>query len=224
MTQISDNNSAKEINPLLKFGLEMGPLVVFFLGNARGKQLQAAFPVLEKLGEPIFVATALFMLALTLAVSVSYYLTRSLPIMPMVTLGFVLVMGGLTLWLQNDTFIKMKPTLNNILFGAALLIGLKFGRNFLMFVFDSAFALNRKGWDILAIRWAFFFFFLAALNEIVWRNFSTDFWVNFKVWGTLPITMIFGMAQMPMLQRYPPDETGPDETGPDEAKEDPQNK
>jgi intracellular septation protein len=129
-------------------------------------------------------------------------MTRHLAIMPLITGIVVLVMGGLTLWLQDDTFIKVKPTIVNTFFGAVLLIGLAFGRSLLAYVFDAAFALDAEGWRKLTLRWGLFFFVLAALNEIVWRTQSTDFWVAFKVWGIMPITMIFAMAQLPLMQRH----------------------
>jgi intracellular septation protein len=114
----------------------------------------------------------------------------------------VLVFGTLTLWLKDETFIKMKPTIVNTLFGSILLGGLYFGKSLLGYVFDSAFKLDAQGWRKLTLRWGLFFLFLAVLNEIVWRNFSTDFWVAFKVWGTLPITLAFTMSQMPLIMRH----------------------
>lgn len=191
----------KEINPLLKLALELGPLGVFFFANARGEWLAAQFPVLAALGGPIFIATALFMVAMLISLVVSLALTRRLPVMPFVTAIVVVVFGGLTLWLQDDTFIKMKPTIANVLFGSVLLGGLVFGRALLGYIFDSAFKLTDEGWRKLTFRWGLFFFVLAALNEIVWRNFSTDIWVTFKVFGIMPLTFIFMMSQLPLLNR-----------------------
>lgn len=192
----------KEINPLLKFALELGPLVVFFFANARGEWLVERFPVLTSFGGPIFIATALFMIATAIALSVSWLLTRTLPIMPLVSGIVVFVFGGLTLWLQDDVFIKMKPTIINTLFGGALLGGLWFGKSLLGYVFDSAFSLDAEGWRKLTLRWGLFFLFLAVVNEIVWRGFSTDFWVAFKVWGIMPITLLFTFSQMPLIMRH----------------------
>jgi len=192
----------KEINPLAKLALELGPLMVFFFANARGEWLAERFPVLADLGGPIFIATALFMVAMAISLAVSWALTRSLPIMPLVSGAVVFVFGALTLWLQDDVFIKMKPTIVNTLFGAALLGGLLFGKALLGYVFDSAFKLDAEGWRKLTFRWGLFFFFLAITNEIVWRNFSTDFWVAFKVWGIMPITLIFTFSQMPLIMRH----------------------
>lgn len=191
----------KEINPLLKLALELGPLGVFFFANARGEWLAAQFPVLTALGGPIFIATALFMVAMLISLVVSLVLTRRLPVMPFVTAIVVVVFGGLTLWLQDDTFIKMKPTIANVLFGSVLLGGLVFGRPLLGYIFDSAFKLTEEGWRKLTFRWGLFFFVLAALNEFVWRNFSTDIWVTFKVFGIMPLTFIFMMSQLPLLNR-----------------------
>ena len=191
-----------EINPILKFALELGPLLVFFFANSKGEQLAEQFPILSSFGGPIFIATGLFMIAMVISLAVSLLLTRTVPMMPLVTLAVVLVFGGLTLYLQDDTFIKMKPTIVNALFASVLLIGLYFGKSLLAYVFESAFKITDEGWRILTLRWGLFFIFLAVLNEVVWRNFSTDFWVSFKVWGTMPITMIFAMAQMPIVTRY----------------------
>jgi intracellular septation protein len=192
----------REMNPILKLALELGPLMVFFFANFRGEWLAARLPALAELGGPIFVATALFMVATVLSLAVSWALTRTLPIMPFVSGIVVLVFGALTLWLQNDTFIKMKPTIVNGLFAAVLLGGLVFGRSLLGYVFDSAFRLDAEGWRKLTLRWGLFFVFLAIVNEIVWRGFSTDFWVAFKVWGIMPITIAFTLAQMPLIMRH----------------------
>jgi intracellular septation protein len=191
-----------EINPLLKLALELGPLIVFFFANARGAWLAEKIPALANLGGPLFIATLSFMLATALSLSVSYALTRTLPIMPMVSGVVVLVFGTLTLWLKDETFIKMKPTIVNTLFGVILLGGLYFGKSLLGYVFDSAFKLDAEGWRKLTLRWGLFFLFLAVLNEVVWRSFSTDFWVAFKVWGTMPITLAFTMSQMPLIMRH----------------------
>ncbi|MGU3399109.1 septation protein A [Brucellaceae bacterium D45D] len=192
----------KEVPPLLKLALELGPLLVFFFANARGEWLIERFPLLGQIGEPIFLATALFMVATVLALGVSWAMTRTLPMMPLISGVVVLVFGALTLWLHNDTFIKMKPTIVNTLFGAILLIGLWFGKSLLGYVFDSAFKLDAEGWKKLTFRWGLFFLFLAVANEVVWRNFTTDAWVAFKVWGIMPITVVFTLSQMPLIQKH----------------------
>ena len=197
-----------EISPLLKFVLELGPLMVFFFANSRGEWLASTFPVLTEFGGPIFIATGLFMAATAIALVVSWSLTRTLPIMPLVSGVVVFLFGGLTLWLQDATFIKMKPTIVNTLFGAVLLGGLFFGRSLLGYVFDSAFKLDAEGWRKLTLRWGLFFLFLAVVNEVVWRNFSEATWVAFKVWGIMPITVAFTLFQMPLIMRHSTDELG----------------
>ncbi|MGB3503096.1 MAG: septation protein A [Mesorhizobium sp.] len=192
----------KELNPMLKLALELGPLLVFFFANARGEWLVSHFPVLADLGGPLFIATGLFMAATAISLVVSWSLTRTLPIMPLVSGVVVFVFGGLTLWLQDATFIKMKPTIVNTMFGVVLLAGLFFGKSLLGYVFDSAFKLDAEGWRKLTLRWGLFFLFLAVVNEVVWRNFSEDTWVAFKVWGIMPITVIFTMLQMPLIMRH----------------------
>ncbi|MDI6028863.1 septation protein A [Corticibacterium sp. UT-5YL-CI-8] len=192
----------KHINPMLKLVLELGPLMVFFFANTRGEWLAQTFPILSEMGEPLFIATGLFMVATALALGVSWVLTRSLPIMPLISGVVVLIFGGLTLYLQDELFIKMKPTIVNTLFGVILLGGLYFRKSLLGYVFDEAFRMDAEGWRKLTLRWGLFFLFLAVLNEIVWRNFSTDFWVGFKVWATTPITLLFTVSQMPLIMRH----------------------
>jgi len=191
-----------KINPVLKLVLELGPLVIFFFVNAKGAFLTERFGIGDLFPQPIFLATAVFMVVMLASITISWIISRHLAIMPLITGIVVLVMGGLTLWLQDDTFIKVKPTIVNVFFGAVLLIGMAFGRSFLAYVFDAAFALDNEGWRKLTLRWGLFFFFLAGLNELVWRTQSTDFWVAFKVWGTMPLTMIFALAQLPLMQRH----------------------
>jgi intracellular septation protein len=142
------------------------------------------------------------MIAVLVALAVSYVLTRHLPIMPVVTAIIVVVFGGLTLFLHDATFIKVKPTIIYALFGAVLLGGLFFGKPLLATVLDSMFELTDEGWRKLTLRWALFFFALAILNEIVWRNTSTNVWVDFKVFGVTPLTFLFGALQVPLLKKY----------------------
>jgi len=180
--------SAKpQLNPILKLALDLGPLVLFFFANSH---------------YGIFVATATFMIAVLAALAVSYALTRHLPIMPVVTAIIVVVFGGLTLILHDATFIKVKPTIIYALFGAILIGGLLFNKPLLGVVFDSLFRLTDEGWRKLTLRWALFFLVLAVLNEIVWRNTSTNVWVDFKVFGVMPLTFLFGALQMPLLKKY----------------------
>lgn len=183
-------------NPLVKLALEMGPLVAFFIANQRAG---------------IFVATGVFMAAMVISLALSYAMMRRLPIMPVVSGVVVLVFGGLTLWLNDDLFIKLKPTIVNVLFGSVLLGGVFFRKYFLTIVLDSVFQLREQGWRTLTIRWGLFFFFLAILNEVVWRTQTTDFWVNFKVFGIMPITFVFALAQTPVLMKYQIEEKEPGE-------------
>lgn len=198
----------KNVNPILKLVLELGPLGVFFFANARGERLAQDFPSLGVLGGPLFIATAAFIAATLISLVVSYALLRRLPVMPFVTGIVVVIFGGLTLYLKDETFIKMKPTIVNTLFGAVLLGGLVFGKSLLGYVFDSVFRLTDTGWRKLTLNWGLFFFVLAILNEIVWRNFSTDFWVSFKVFGIMPLTFLFAISQAPLLTRYALSEEG----------------
>jgi intracellular septation protein len=142
------------------------------------------------------------MVAVLVALAISYILTRHLPIMPVVTAIIVVVFGGLTLFLHDATFIKVKPTIIYALFGAILLGGLFFNKPLLGMVLDSMFQLTEEGWRKLTLRWALFFLVLAVLNEIVWRNTSTNLWVDFKVFGVVPLTLIFGALQVPLLKKY----------------------
>ncbi|MCQ8783675.1 septation protein A [Mangrovibrevibacter kandeliae] len=192
----------KPINPLLKLALELGPLVLFFFANARQDAILKAVPALAVLGDPRFVPIAVFMVAVVAALAVSWALTRRLSVMPLVSGVFVLGFGFLTFYLQDETFFQMKPTIVNGLFAAILLGGLLFGRSLLGYVFDEAFKLDDEGWRILTLRWGLFFVFLAILNEVVWRNVAYDTWVDFKVWGTMPITILFTLCQLPLLKRH----------------------
>jgi intracellular septation protein len=176
-----------KLNPILKLTLDIGPLVLFFLANSRFG---------------IFAATGAFMAAVVAALLVSYAMTRQLPIMPVVTAIVVVVFGGLTLALHDETFIKLKPTIIYVLFGGILLGGYILEKPFLAILFDSMFHLTAEGWRKLTLRWALFFFALAVLNEAIWRTQSTDFWVNFKLFGFVPITFVFAALQYPLLIRY----------------------
>ncbi|MBB4350988.1 MULTISPECIES: septation protein A [Rhizobiaceae] len=188
--------------PGLKMALELGPLLVFFFGNLRGEWLVGKFPALSAIGGPLLIATALFMVATVISLVISKIVFKHLPVMPFVSGVVVMVFGGLSIWLQDETFIKMKPTIVNTLFGVVLLGGLFFGKSLLGYVFNAAFNLDAEGWKKLTLRWGIFFLFLAVLNEVVWRNFSDEAWVNFKVWGTMPITILFTLSQMPLIMRH----------------------
>ncbi len=176
-----------KLNPILKLALDIGPLVLFFATNSRFG---------------VFVGTAAFMAAVVMALLVSYAMTRHWPIMPVVSAIIVVVFGGLTLALHDDTFIKLKPTIIYLLFGGALVGGYLLDKPLLEVVFDSMFDLTEEGWRKLTLRWAVFFFVLAILNEAIWRTQSTDFWVNFKLFGFVPLTFVFAALQYPLLIRY----------------------
>jgi intracellular septation protein len=177
----------KKLNPTLKLVLDIGPLILFFAANA-------------KFG--IYAATGAFMVAVLIALAVTYVLVRRLEIMPLVTAVIVFVFGGLTLVLHDELFIKLKPTIIYLLFGGTLLGGLSFNKPLLGLLFDSVFHLTEEGWRKLTWRWAFFFLFLAVVNEVVWRTQTTDFWVSFKLFGVVPLTFLFGALQYPLLVKY----------------------
>ncbi|MFZ0847083.1 MAG: septation protein A [Pseudolabrys sp.] len=177
----------KQLNPMLKLLLDIGPLVLFFAANG-------------KFG--ILAATGAFMVAVLLALVVAYVMTRRIEVMPLVTAIIVLIFGGLTLYYDNPTFIMVKPTIIYVLFGGTLLGGLLLGKPLLGMLFNSVFNLTEEGWRKLTWRWALFFFVLAILNEIVRHYFSQDFWVSFKLFGVVPLTFLFGALQYPLLVKY----------------------
>ena len=187
----------KAVNPLLKLALEFGPLAIFFFANSYGDRL---FGVTED--RRIFVATGIFIAASLVALALSRVLMGYLPRMAIVNAVVVTVFGGLTLALDDAFFIKVKPTIVNTLFGCVLLGGLWFGRSLLALVLDSVLQLDDAGWRKLTLRWGLFFFVLAALNEVVWRTQTQDFWVAFKVWGIMPLTLMFSIAQLPLLSHH----------------------
>jgi intracellular septation protein len=197
-----------QLHPLLKLALDFGPLLLFFFANFRPALfepwLAPIIPEAVATGarSGIFVATAVFMVAIVAAFLISYAMTRRVPVMALVTAVIVVVFGGLTLFLQNDTFIKLKPTMIYLLFSGVLLGGLVMRKPLLATVFDQMFHLTEEGWRKLTIRWIVFFLALAVLNEIVWRTQSTDAWVTFKVFGVMPLTFIFAAFQYPLLLKY----------------------
>ncbi|MDD9908367.1 MAG: septation protein A [Ahrensia sp.] len=198
----SEAAQTEKVSPGLKLLLELGPVALFVLAYNFGDQLVPVLGLTGVLEKPIFLATAVLMVATPISIAISWMMTRTLPAMPMVTLVIVSIFGGLTIYLENDTFIKMKPTIVNTLFGLALFAGLAMGKSFLKTLMDAAFDLTDEGWRILTFRWALFFFFLAIVNEVVWRSFSEGFWVGFKFWGMTGLTMIFILSQTPLLQRH----------------------
>ena len=184
----------KALNPMLKFALELGPLALFFI-------------VYSRVG--IFAATGILMASVLVTLAVSYAMLRRFPIMPLITAVIVLIFGSLTLILHDETLIKIKPTALYILFGAALFVGLWLNKPLLKILFDGALHVTDEGWRKLTWRWAFFFLALAVLNEIVWRTQTTDLWVKFKTFGFLPLTLLFALAQAPLIMKYETKDEGP---------------
>jgi intracellular septation protein len=182
------SDKAKEPGPMGRLMIDLGPLVVFFAVNAwRG----------------IITATAAFMAAIVVAMVVSLVKYRHISPMLLFSAALVLVFGGITIYLHDETFIKLKPTLLYSSIAALLLFGLLTGRNFLKIMLGSAYpGLSERGWKLLTRNWIGFFFAMALLNEAVWRTTSTDFWVGFKLWGFLPATFLFAIANVPMLMRH----------------------
>ena len=174
-------------HPLFKLATELGPLLIFFGVNAKFH---------------LFVATGAFMAAIVVALVVSYVVTRHVPVMALVTGVVVLVFGTLTLVMHDETFIKVKPTIIYCLFAGVLGGGLLFDRSYMAVLFDQVFNLTPRGWRILTARWALFFLGMAILNEVIWRTQSTNFWVAFKAFGVIPLTMAFAITQMPLIKRY----------------------
>jgi intracellular septation protein len=175
----------KELEGWKKLAVDLGPLIVFFVAYNRFD---------------IFVATGAFMAATAIAMVTAFALTRHVPPMTWFSAVLVGVFGGLTLWLKDETFIKMKPTIVYLIFSGILFFGLYSRRNYLKSLLGSAFhGLSDRGWTLLAWRWAVFFLVLAGLNELFWRLFSTEIWMHFKVWGDSLMTFVFAIAQMPML-------------------------
>ena len=177
----------RRMHPLLKLALDLGPLLVFFAANSFFG---------------IYWATAIFMAVIMIAIFIGIVLERRISPVPLITGALVLVFGGLTLWLSNDIFIKIKPTILYVMFAAVLLGGLVFSRLFIKLLLGQTLRLPEEAWRTLTWRWSLFFLVLALLNEIVWRNVSTDTWVAFKVWGVFPLTLLFAMAQTPFIARH----------------------
>jgi len=185
--QVKALKAKQDFTPLLKLALEVGPLALFFVLNA-------------KFG--IFYATGGFMVATVLALSISRIVFKRIPLIALVTGIFVMIFGFLTIYLQDDTFIKIKPTIVNSLFAVILAAGLYFRRPVLKLALGEVMQLQEEGWRKLTLRWIVFFIFLAILNEAVWRNFSTPTWVAFKSFGIIPLTFLFMMSQITLIMRH----------------------
>ena len=187
MTESTAPAPRKALNPILKLLLELGPLALFFAAYSRFN---------------IYVATGVLMASVVVTLAVSYAMLRRIPVMPLVTAVIVLIFGSLTLVFHDETLIKIKPTALYLLFAAALLAGLALKKPILKILFDGALHVTEEGWRLLTWRWAFFFVSLAALNEIVWRTQTTDLWVKFKTFGFMPLTILFALAQAPLIMRH----------------------
>ena len=172
---------------LLKLAIELGPLLVFFGTNAAAG---------------VYAGTAAFMAATIVSLVVAWFAYHKVPIMPLVSGVIVLVFGGLTLYLRDETFIKLKPTIVYTLFAALLGAGLVWKKPVLELLFGAAFTLTEEGWRKLTLRWGLFFAVMAVVNELVWRNVSTNTWVSFKAFGFLPLTFLFAVLQVPLMQRH----------------------
>ena len=172
---------------IYKLLIDIGPLAVFFIFYTRSGLQASILPL---------------MIATVIAVLFSYILEKKIPIMPTVGAGIVLIFGGLTIYFDNEVFIKMKPTIINLIFAIILYGGMLVKKPLLKILLGAALRLEEEGWRILTYRWIGFFIALAVLNEIVWRTQTTDIWVNFKVFGILPITFIFTMTQFPLIKKY----------------------
>ena len=175
---------------LVKFLADFGPLLIFFIIYKKsGNDLSKAIP-------PLIISTIV-------AVVIVYFLEKKIPYVPLVGAVIISIFGGLTLYFDNPIFIYLKPTIINIMFAIILLISNKFfNKNLLKTLLQTAIVMNDDGWEKLNLRWAYFFIFLAALNELVWRTQTEELWVNFKVWAILPITLLFTIMQIPLINKY----------------------
>lgn len=183
----SDQKNGKPAPQWRRLAIEMGPLVIFFITN-------------YTVG--IIPATGALVAATAVAIVISYVLERRIPVMALVAAIFVGAFGGLTVYFEDETFIKIKPTVASGLIGLFLLVGYLMGKAPLKMMMGVMLDLREEGWRKLTFRWAFFFFFMAGLNEVVWRMVSTDTWVSFKVFGLMPLTMVFALSQTPLMQKY----------------------
>jgi len=187
----------RALNPALKLVLELGPLALFFVAYSRFG---------------IFAATGVLMAGVAVTLAVSWAMLRRIPIMPLVTAVIIMIFGSLTLVFHDETLLKIKPTALYVLFGGALAGGLLFDKPLLPILFDGAFNLTPEGWRKLTLRWSLFFFTLAVLNEVIWRTQTTAFWVGFKAFGILPLTLLFAVAQAPLILRYDNKDEAPEDS------------
>lgn len=193
---------------MARLAIDLGPLLVFFAVNFMGSSFGPA---------KIFVATGAFMVAMMVALVFSAIRYKHISPLLLFSGVMVVILGGLTIWLHNETFIKVKPTIYYLTVAGLLAFGIATGRNLLKMVLGSAYpGLSEEGWRKLTVNWAIFFAVMAGVNELVWRNTSTDFWIGFKIWGAIPATLLFAVANVPMLMRHglTADEPKPAEPGP----------
>ncbi len=190
----------KTINPIVKIALEMGPIILFFVAYTKLKE--NTYTILGRDYEGFIVVTAIFIPVLLIATAILWALTGKLSKMQIMTAVLVVVFGGLSVWLNDDRFIKMKPTILYLFFGGSLGFGLLRGQSYLQTMMEGAMPLNDQGWMILTKRICFFFLTLAVVNEVVWRTMSTDAWVNFKTFGLTAALFVFFMTQGGLLEKY----------------------
>ena len=191
----------KKIHPLLKLALEIGPIMIFFISYKLATTPDGVSNEERQLAQLLF-ATAIFIPTILISLAISWILTRSLPKMAVMTAVVVVVMGGLTMLLKDDTFIKMKPTILYTMFAAILGFGLMRGQSYLQYVMEDSMPLQPEGWTIFTKRFALFFVCLAIVNEVVWRGFGTDIWVNFKTFALPVATFAFIFSQMGVFSKY----------------------
>ena len=191
----------RKIHPRLKIALEVGPIAIFFLAY-RMAPVPDGLDATERQLEQILFSTKVFIPTILATLGISFALTRKLPKMAVITAIVVVVFGGLTIVLHDDTFVKMKPTILYCIFAGILGFGLLRGQSYLRYLMDELLPMQREGWMKFTRRFVVFYLFLAVLNEVVWRGFGTDMWVNFRTF-VLPIANFgFVMAQLPLFQRY----------------------
>ncbi|WP_341760037.1 septation protein A [Candidatus Endowatersipora endosymbiont of Watersipora subatra] len=191
--------STGKMNSFLKTLLEIAPMTLFVLAYNKADWFIRLIQLPEVLQKPIFLATVSSMIATLLTFSTFWLLTRTVPLMPLVTLVILFIFGGLTLYFKDDSFIKVKPTIINTLFGTILISGVILNHSFLKLILGTSFQIDNETWRILSLRWGLFFFFLAVLNEMIWRNFSEEFWVSFKFWGMTSLSFLFMLTQVPLI-------------------------
>lgn len=187
---------AENKNPY-RFILEVFPLAAFFIGYKFAHVIFGNEP-----DDNLIYATGILMLATVIALTIRWFMEKKIAVMPLVTLVIILIFGGLTIYFDSKLFIKIKPTILNLCFASILLGGLLFKKSFISFIMGPVLKMEEKGWFKLTLLWGIFFVFLAGLNEFIWRNYSEEIWVNFKVFGMLPLTLVFSMLSIFMVHQH----------------------